>query len=332
MSGASWGAMVDYQQYTGDTSYFNVTYTALVSQISETDNYLPVSEKFDEGNDDVAFWAFSAMSAAEYGWPEPPAPYPTWAGVCENVFNDFVARWKFADDTCGGGLKWQIFSSSAGYNYKNSISNGGFFQLAARLYRFTGNETYYEWARDVWNWSTELGFIADSGDGYVVYDGASDTLNCSEFDHTMWSYNLGVFMMGTAVLANISTNPDNHNWTQQTLGFVEGVHNFISPFPNATDIMYEQACATSWSCNVDQYSFKAYLSRWLAQTSILVPSTAERIHQILRTSANAAVKCCVDGTNGQVCGARWYLQDWDGTSGVGQSLSVLEVIYNLLVR
>jgi len=40
--------MVEYQQYTGDESYFNVTYEALVSQISPTYNYLPIAEKFDE--------------------------------------------------------------------------------------------------------------------------------------------------------------------------------------------------------------------------------------------------------------------------------------------
>lgn len=40
--------MVEYQQYTGDESYFNVTYEALVSQVSPTYNYLPVAEKFDE--------------------------------------------------------------------------------------------------------------------------------------------------------------------------------------------------------------------------------------------------------------------------------------------
>ena len=48
LSGAAWGGMVDYQHYTGDDSYFDVTYEALVSQISPTFNYLPVAEKFDE--------------------------------------------------------------------------------------------------------------------------------------------------------------------------------------------------------------------------------------------------------------------------------------------
>ena len=39
---------MDYSHYTGDKSWDNVTYDALVSQISPTYNYLPVREKFDE--------------------------------------------------------------------------------------------------------------------------------------------------------------------------------------------------------------------------------------------------------------------------------------------
>jgi mannan endo-1,6-alpha-mannosidase len=48
LSGASWDGMLHYWLYTGDESYYNVTWDALVSQISGTNNYLPLSEKFDE--------------------------------------------------------------------------------------------------------------------------------------------------------------------------------------------------------------------------------------------------------------------------------------------
>ena len=278
------------------------------------------------------------MSAAEYDWPEPPSPYPSWFQVCDNVFNDYVERWNFASDTCGGGLKWQVFSSSAGYYYKNSISNGGFFQLAARLYRYTGNETYYDWAREVWNWSTALGFIVtidNDANSYVVWDGADEKLNCSSFDHTRWSYNVAVYLYGTAVLSNF-TGGDNM-WTERTIGLVNGVNGFISPFDNATDIMYERACEPTWSCNVDQYSFKAYLARWLGQTRVIVPQLSGRITQILRASAAAAANACTGAGDGASCGARWYLggdgqSGYDGVGGVGQQLSVLEVIYSLLVR
>ena len=136
------------------------------------------------------------------------------------------------------------------------------------------------------------------------------------------------------MLANVTTDVETNltNWTDVTIGLLDGTEFFLSPYPNATRVMYEQVCETDWTCNVDQYSFKAYLSRWLAQTSILVPSTAPWIRRRLRTSTAAAAQSCVGGGDGTTCGAHWYLKSWDSTSGVGQALSAMEVIYALLVR
>lgn len=270
------------------------------------------------------------MSAAEFGWLEPPEPYSTWLGICDNVFNDFVGRWELASITCGGGLKWQIFQSSAGYYYKNSISNGCFFQLAARLWRHTGNSTYYQWAENVWAWSTAIGLVSNVDGNYIVFDGADETLNCTSLDHTQWSYNSAVYLHGAAVLANSTVHPNE--WTSRTIRLLNGASAFISPFPNATNIIYEQQCEQKWDCNVDQCSFKAYLARWLGQTSILVPRTAERIREVLKASSAAACATCTGGGDKITCGARWYVEGWDGTSGVGQALSAMEVLTALLVR
>ena len=327
LSGASWGGMLDYWLYTHDDSYYNVTYDALVAQISDTYDYLPVAEKLDEGNDDVAFWALAAMTAAEYGYREPPAPNPSWLGICDNIFNDYVSRWDAANDTCGGGLKWQIFPSSAGYDYKNSCSNGGFFQLAARLARYTNNATYYEWAEKVWDWTTNVGLITDD---YNVFDGSDDTINCTGIDHTFWSYNVAIYLYGTAILYNYTDGAEP--WGSRTTGLLNfALETFISPYPNATDVLYEQHCELTWDCDVDQHSFKAYLARWMAKTTVMVPDTAETVSLVLRTSAVAAAASC-SGEGSDTCGARWYLFAWDGTSGVGQALSALEVVQALLVN
>lgn len=47
-SGAVWGGMIEYWHYTNDTSYNNVTSQALVSQISPTNDFMPVKQQFDE--------------------------------------------------------------------------------------------------------------------------------------------------------------------------------------------------------------------------------------------------------------------------------------------
>ena len=307
----------------------------------------------------MAFWLFGALSAAEYGWPEPPEPYPSWIQICDNVFNDYIERWNAANETCGGGLKWQIFPSSRGYTYKNSVSNGGFFQVAARLWRFTGNTTYYEWAEKVWDWTVALGFIDED---YSVYDGAGEGSNCTRelhlfaallchadqcivLDRNQWSYNAALYLMGASVLTNVTTaltqsldpSADNSThgqpWLNRTLGLLSHAETeFFSPFENATGVMYEPVCSPDWSCNVDQVSFKAYLSRWMAQTSILVPQTAPRIRSLLETSATAAARQCANLFGDIKCGTRWYMDVWDGTEGVGQALSAMEVMYSLLVR
>ncbi len=149
-----------------------------------------------------------------------------------SLWNTQVRRWDTA--ACNGGLKWQIFDFNKGYNYKNSVSNGAFFQLSARLARFTGNQTYVDWANKVYNWTSDLGLI-DSG--YHIFDGSDDTLNCTTFDKIIWTYNNAIFMYGSAVLYNYTNG--SSLWAERTQGFLNASTNFFSPYKNSTSIMYE---------------------------------------------------------------------------------------------
>jgi mannan endo-1,6-alpha-mannosidase len=93
-------------------------------------------------------------------------------------------------------------------------------------------------------------------------------------------------------------------------------------------IMYEP-CEFG-QCNVDQRSFKAYFSRWLAATAELAPFTHDIIMEKLRTSAIAAVSTCTAGNRGTECGLRWNMTN-DGSLGVGEQMAVLEVVQSHLV-
>ena len=184
--------MVNYWHYTGDPSYNNVIYNALVSQMGPAGDFVMPYEAFDEvradphghyiysslpssqGNDDQAFWVLAAMAAAEYGFQPPPPPYECWQELCINAFNDYVRRWNTT--TCGGGLQWQFYPANAGFYYKNAVSNGAFFQLSARLLRMTGNQTYLHWANKVYDWSSQIGLVDNL---YNVFDGTDDTINCT---------------------------------------------------------------------------------------------------------------------------------------------------------
>jgi mannan endo-1,6-alpha-mannosidase len=107
------------------------------------------------------------------GFPNPPSDKPQWLALAQGVYNTQLPRF---DNICGGGLHWQAYSILNGYNYKNSIANGCFFNIASRLAVYTGNASYAANAESTWDWVTSVGFIDES---YNVYDGASTLTNCT---------------------------------------------------------------------------------------------------------------------------------------------------------
>lgn len=102
-------------------------------------------------------------------------------------------------------------------------------------------------------------------------------------------------------------------------------------FPNG--IAYEVACEPRLTCSPDMFSFKSYLTRWLAQTTQIAPFTRDTILPALKTSAIAAAKQCSGGSNGRTCGLSWSKgTDWDGTQGVGQQMAAMSVIFTNLLQ
>ena len=113
-------------------------------------------------------------------------------------------------------------------------------------------------------------------------------------------------------------------WVTRTNGLLGATSTFFQ------DNVMAEKCEQAGTCNVDQLSFKAYLSRWLAATSVVLPSTAGAITPFLQASANGAVASCAGGPRSSTCGTRWSINNWDGTHGVGQQLAALEVVHGLL--
>ncbi|KAL1652244.1 hypothetical protein SLS58_000371 [Diplodia intermedia] len=333
-AGAVWGGMVDYWSYTGDASYVDTVTQALLAQKGPANDFMNVEWEKELGNDDQVFWALAAMSAAEQNFPEPSAastagvtnPPSAWLDLAVNTFNTQAARWDMA--TCNGGLRWQVYASNNGYTYKNSISNGGLFQLAARLHRYTGNATYADWATKVWDWSVGVGAV--NAQSYDIYDGAGVDQNCTQFDKTQWSYNVAMYLYGAAAMYNGTDGAAP--WDAHTKGLLDNAaRNFFSPpAGNATGVAFEAACEALDTCNTDQLSFKAYLARWLAKTSVLAPDVDNGTAlPLLRASAlGAAAACSADGTS---CGYRWDTNSYDGKAGVGPQLAAMEVMQALLV-
>jgi mannan endo-1,6-alpha-mannosidase len=51
-AGAMFGSLLDYWYYTGDTSYNDVTYQAMLFQVGANEDYLPQNQSSGMGNDD----------------------------------------------------------------------------------------------------------------------------------------------------------------------------------------------------------------------------------------------------------------------------------------
>ncbi|KAJ5786920.1 Mannan endo-1-6-alpha-mannosidase DCW1 [Penicillium pulvis] len=319
-AGAFFGALVNYWAFTGDSTYNNITIQAMEHQAGDKGDFMPNNQTYTEGNDDQCFWALSAMMAAERNFTNPSSSYPGWLSMVQAVFNEQANRWDTA--SCNGGLRWQIYTWNAGYNYKNTIANGCFFDIAARLARYTGNETYAEWATKSWNWAKAVGLITSD---YQVYDGTTDVSNCTSYDRTRWSYTAGIYLHGASVMYNytssLSTNATSTNsssastWKTRLDALLSKTSFLFSTNESSRHVMYEPP---------------AYLSRWMADVTQLAPYTYDTIMIKLRATAQAAVAQCQGGTTGTFCGFRWSSGSYDGTTGVGQQMGVLEVLQGLL--
>ena len=76
----------------------------------------------------------------------------------------------------------------------------------------------------------------------------------------------------------------------------------------------------------------------MSATASLIPSTQNAILELLAASALGAARSCsgadpniIGGTTNSTCGTQWFANGWDGTSGLGQQLSALEIIQGLLL-
>ncbi|UNI21853.1 Mannan endo-1,6-alpha-mannosidase [Purpureocillium takamizusanense] len=328
VAGALWGAMLDYYHYTEDPSYNDVVLQALLhpTNLAPTFNYVPKEHAKEEGNDDLFFWGSAVMSAAERNFPQPDAKAPAWIDIAANVFNSLVSRWDAGN--CNGGLLWQIYADNPnGMTYKNSISNGGLFQLAARLARATGNQTYLDWAEKAWDWSAQVGIIDPTS--YHIYDGVDIKTSCKQVNKASFTYTSGVFIYGAAVMAN---HTGKSEWVDRTSKLIDGASWFFQDSGKSKNVMYEAACEPNDKCNYDMITFKGYLSRFMWQTSVMLPSLRKKIEDYMLPSVKAAASVCTGGKTGRECGMKWYTGSFDNKAGLGPQMCALEAIQGLLIH
>ena len=143
------------------------------------------------------FWGLAAMTCAETKYPD-VSDGPSWLSLVQGVFNNQIPRWEM--ETCHGGLRWQIHSWLPGYDLKNTISNGGLFQIAARLARYTGDQKYADWATKIWDWMASSPLLDTKT--WNVADTTSVTNECTTNGNEQWTYNYGTLLSGAAYMYN----------------------------------------------------------------------------------------------------------------------------------
>ncbi|KAH7320672.1 glycosyl hydrolase family 76-domain-containing protein [Stachybotrys elegans] len=318
-------SFIEYWRSTGDDSHNDIIRQGMLWQTGQNDDFMPANQTATMANDDQCHWALAAMMAAEYDFPAGSGDAPQWLDLARNVFEEQSERFD-AEEECGGGLRWTIFPTTNGFNYKSVSSNACFFDLSARLARYTGNSTYAEAADDVWEWMTENGFVDTRS--WRVYEGAMISQDCElqDINRIETSSNSALVAHGAAVLYN-HTNGDNE-WRQRLTPLVE--RTMTTFFPDG--IAVERSCETLNTCTLDQFMFKGLTHRLLAGVTQLAPSLAADIAPSLRSSAQAAIDQCTGGDSGRQCGFFWA----NGTfvepesSGIVEQMDVLAAVSGLL--
>ncbi|SSD59540.1 related to Mannan endo-1,6-alpha-mannosidase DFG5 [Saccharomycodes ludwigii] len=341
-AGEAFGGMIENAYLCENYTFKTLIEQAIVYQSGDKYDFMTQNESKVEGNDDQGIWAITLMTAVERNFTTPsnfthslsqPVPsyenftaVPDFLTMAENVYNLMGSRWD--NSTCNGGLSWQIFNWNNGRDYKNTVSTGCLFNLAARLGRYTGNATYLEEAEYIWDWLETTGFIQLNESVPAVYDGASTESNCTDITKLQWSYNMGIVLGGAAYMYN-ATNGSRIGevWKTRIEYLLEGAVTIF--FKN--NIMYESACQPYKTCNNDQRSFKSLFSRMLGYTSILAPFTAQTINKLIQKSAIAAAASCNGGYDKHTCGLNWFNGTNDGYYGLGEQMSALDVIQMLLI-
>ncbi|KAK6331413.1 hydrolase 76 protein [Orbilia blumenaviensis] len=323
--GAILGAYVDYWAMTGDTTYnANIT-IGWLNGVAPSLDLLPKEHAFDIGNDDQGFWSIMSMDAVERVFPETDEQKRRNAGfleITQTVHNTQATRWDMS--TCGGGLRWQIVTVKNGYKYKNTISNGLYFQQSARLAKYTGNESYAEAAEMSYKWMRDVNLIQDD---FWINDGA-DIPDCKRITPKRWSYNYGTILAGCAAMYNYTEGDRREYWKTQLDSVLNATYaTFID---QETGALKEIQCQDSDTCDMDQRSFKAYLARWMGYTAQVAPYTYDSIMPHLRKNAALAAATCTGDPRGTACGQKWNIgPQWDGKHGLGEQINAMEVIQNI---
>jgi predicted alpha-1,6-mannanase (GH76 family) len=134
-------------------------------------------------NDDLGWWAQGSMRAYNLTNNE---------RYLEQAIVLFGRVWEYWTDDYGGGVLWK----NTGEDQKNVATNGPLTVTAVRLYQATGDESYLEQSRQLWDFVNKQ--LTD-GAGRVY-----DNYENGELRKWDFTYNFGNFILASLALREVS--------------------------------------------------------------------------------------------------------------------------------
>jgi predicted alpha-1,6-mannanase (GH76 family) len=224
----------------------------------------------------------------------------TYLNQAKTVYADIMKAW---DVTCCipghlGGMYWQKPNIN-----KVTAINAGAVISGARLYEDTGDTTYLDFAKTVFDfWSANM---VDTTTGHV-YDGMDDsgTINKS------WSftYNEGLFIGAVVELAKATGDSSRLPLAHKVAGYM---------LASETETTSEGSILSDGKCSGDGEMFKGIGARYLGELYAADPSHTE-YRAFLQRSADAAWTLARDPATGNIS-CDWA-GPYDPTTGVQGSL------------
>ncbi|KAF2122184.1 glycosyl hydrolase family 76-domain-containing protein [Lophiotrema nucula] len=274
-----WDTLIAYSNLTGDDRFGGIIAEGVKAQAGDDDMFMPANQTNTLSNTNQAQWALAAMSAAEYNHPQQLAT--DGLKLAQNVFDVQVERWD--DKNCDGGLREHIYNFQNAYNFKSSFTASNNFLLAARLNKFTGNETFADWAEKQYTWSDKAKLFI--GDWLKIEDDGSCTGPSEDGGNWATVSSLANFIYGAAVMRN-TTGGDDSKWHERLNALMDKLESTFISNDNGTSPLYWVTCTypegtnqTITDCGSPQDEMAA---RAFALTAHLAPHTADTLIPLLK--------------------------------------------------
>ncbi|MCD8072977.1 MAG: glycoside hydrolase family 76 protein [Alistipes sp.] len=281
-------ALIRYGAVTGDSA-------RVIPSIRDVFKRAPeqAADFINDYYDDQGWWILAWIDAYNLTGDEP------FLQMARITFADMAGGWS---EECGGGIYWKKPAQ-----YKNAIANNLFTLCAARLFKATAEDEYFQWADKNLDWFLGSGMINPKTG--LVDDGTRDCLPTDGRYHT---YNQGVAI---AALTEMYILTGQVEYLETARSIADAA---IAQMVNGDGILmepYEPAL------NADAIQFKGIFMRHLG---MLYSVTGEALYgDFIAANARSIIETDYDPTTGAF-GGLWY-GPFDGLHS-GATASALECL------